>query len=48
MLTIILNLNKQHTKKIISTIDSLTSKSHLLNMSGDSYHVEETIKWMKK
>lgn len=29
-------------------VDRLTYKSHLLNMSGDSYRVEETIKWMKK
>jgi DNA replication protein DnaC len=28
-------------------VDRLTYKSHLLNMSGDSYRVEETIKWMK-
>ncbi len=28
-------------------VDRLTYKSHLLNMSGDSYRVEETIEWMK-
>lgn len=29
-------------------VDRLTYKSHLLNMSGDSYRVEETINWLKE
>ncbi|AMC93644.1 hypothetical protein AOC36_06480 [Erysipelothrix larvae] len=28
-------------------VDRLTYKSHLLNMSGESYRVEETIAWLK-
>lgn len=29
-------------------VDRLTYKSHLLNMSGDSYRIEETINWLKE
>lgn len=28
-------------------VDRLTYKSHLLNMSGDSYRIEETMAWLK-
>lgn len=29
-------------------VDRLAYKSHLLNMSGDSYRIEETIDWLKE
>ena len=29
-------------------VDRLAYKSHLLNMSGDSYRVEETLDWLKQ
>ena len=28
-------------------VDCLTHKSHLVNMSGDSYRVDETAEWLK-
>ncbi len=29
-------------------VDRLTYKSHLINMSGDSYRIEETMAWLKE
>ena len=29
-------------------VDRLAYKSHLLNMSGDSYRIEETMNWLKE
>ena len=38
------------TDPILTTalVDRLAYKSHLLNMSGDSYRVEETLDWLKQ